>query len=60
MLTFATGHIQVAQPPSRIQPNGPGEIQYEYVFSLLQELGYKGWIGLEYNPSGNNVKFHTF
>ena len=52
LIIFPQGHIQVAQPPKRIEPSGPGEIQYQYIFNLLKELGYKGWIGLEYSPSG--------
>lgn len=49
---YIVGHIQIAQPPDRVEPSGPGEIDYQYVFSLLKKLEYKGWIGLEYNPSG--------
>nr|CAD7446159.1 unnamed protein product [Timema bartmani] len=44
------GHIQVAQVPFRNEPNTSGEINYPYVFGLLEELGYQGWIGLEYRP----------
>lgn len=45
------GHIQIAQVPDRNEPNTPGEINYPYVFSLLQQLSYDGWIGLEYKPA---------
>ncbi|XP_013789462.1 putative hydroxypyruvate isomerase [Limulus polyphemus] len=44
------GHIQVSQAPNRDEPSAPGEINYQYVFSLLDELRYDGWIGLEYTP----------
>lgn len=47
------GHIQVAQVPKRNEPNTPGEIDYNYVFQLLEELNYTGWIGLEYNPKND-------
>ncbi|KDR18001.1 putative hydroxypyruvate isomerase isoform X2 [Zootermopsis nevadensis] len=47
------GHIQIAQVPDRNEPNTSGEIDYRYVFSLLEKLGYDGWIGLEYKPAGN-------
>lgn len=47
------GHIQVAQVPDRHEPNTPGEINYRYVFSLLEKLNYNGWIGLEYIPKAN-------
>ncbi|XP_076307575.1 hydroxypyruvate isomerase-like protein Gip [Tachypleus tridentatus] len=44
------GHIQVSQVPNRDEPSASGEINYQYVFSLLKQLGYDGWIGLEYTP----------
>ncbi len=47
-----TGHIQVAQVPDRHEPDSPGEVDYAYVFRLLEERGYEGWIGLEYVPRG--------
>lgn len=46
------GHIQVAQVPDRHEPNTSGEIDYRYIFSLLEQLEYDGWIGLEYRPAG--------
>lgn len=45
------GHIQVSQVPTRNQPSFPGEINYPYIFSLLEDLEYDGWIGCEYKPS---------
>jgi hydroxypyruvate isomerase len=46
-------HIQVADSPGRNQP-GTGEINYDYVFRRIQELGYDGDIGLEYKPAGGD------
>ncbi|NNJ10033.1 TIM barrel protein [Chloroflexales bacterium ZM16-3] len=43
------GHIKVADVPGRHEP-GSGEINYEHIFGLLQELGYKGFVGLDYVP----------
>ena len=43
-------HIQVADNPGRHEP-GTGEIDYDFVFSEISELGYTGWIGAEYIPS---------
>jgi len=43
----------VAQVPDRHEPNTSGEINYRYVFPLLEQLGYDGWIGLEYKPAGS-------
>lgn len=47
-------HIQVADNPGRHEP-GTGEINYRYLFALLDELGYEGWIGCEYHPAGDTV-----
>lgn len=44
------GHVQVADSPGRGEP-GTGEIHYPYVFGALEELGYDGYVGLEYNPT---------
>jgi len=44
------GHIQIADSPGRGEP-GTGEIHYPYVLAQLDELGYGGYVGLEYNPT---------
>ncbi|MCA1730377.1 MAG: TIM barrel protein [Actinobacteria bacterium] len=44
------GHVQIADSPDRTEP-GTGEIHYPYVFGVLEELGYDGYVGLEYGPS---------
>lgn len=46
-----TGHIQIANPPERTEPSR-GEINYDHVFDVILETGYRGWIGCEYRPSG--------
>jgi hydroxypyruvate isomerase len=43
------GHLQVASVPDRHEPD-EGELHYPYLFNLLDELGYDGWIGCEYQP----------
>ena len=43
-------HVQVADSPGRGEP-GTGEIHYPYVLGILEELGYDGYVGLEYNPT---------
>lgn len=43
------GHIQIAGVPGRHEPDD-GEINYPYLFNLIDELGYNGWIGCEYRP----------
>jgi 2-dehydrotetronate isomerase len=44
-------HIQIAGNPGRHEPD-VGEINYRFLFDLLDELGYSGWIGCEYRPKG--------
>ncbi len=44
-------HVQFADTPGRNEP-GTGEINYPFIFRKLDELGYRGWAGAEYNPSG--------
>ncbi|QIQ20223.1 2-oxo-tetronate isomerase [Zophobihabitans entericus] len=43
------GHIQVASVPDRHEPDD-GEVNFTYLFNLLDQLGYSGWIGCEYIP----------
>jgi len=45
------GHIQVAGVPDRSEPDR-GEVNFPYLFRLIDELGYAGWIGCEYKPAG--------
>jgi len=45
-------HIQIAGVPGRHEPD-VGEINYPYLFDLLDELGYDGWVGCEYRPRGD-------
>jgi len=44
------GHIQIAGVPQRHEPD-LGEINYDYLFALIDELCYPGWIGCEYRPA---------
>ncbi len=43
------GHIQVSSVPDRHEPNN-GEVCHQYLFKLLDDLGYQGFIGCEYIP----------
>ncbi len=43
------GHIQIAGVPGRHEPD-IGEINYSYLFRLLDELKYPGYVGCEYQP----------
>ena len=43
------GHVQIAGVPERHEPD-IGEVNYPYLFALMDELGYDGWVGCEYRP----------
>lgn len=45
------GHIQIAGVPDRHEPDR-GELNLHYLLRLLDTLGYTGWVGCEYVPSG--------
>lgn len=47
-------HIQIAGAPGRNEPD-VGEINYAHLFRVIDELGYRGWIGCEYRPLGDTV-----
>ena len=47
-------HVQTASLPDRHEPN-QGEINYDYIFDLLDKVGYKGYVGCEYNPADDTV-----
>ncbi len=45
------GHIQIAGNPGRHEPD-VGEINYPFLLQRIDALGYDGWVGAEYRPSG--------
>jgi len=45
------GHMQFADVPGRHEP-GTGEIDFQALFDRIDRLGYRGWIGAEYTPTG--------
>ena len=49
------GHLHVADVPGRHEP-GTGEINYPYIFKLIDSIGYAGWVGCEYKPKGTTVE----
>jgi hydroxypyruvate isomerase len=46
------GHVQIADSPDRHEP-GNGEINFGFLLRTLGELGYNGYVGLEYKPRGS-------
>jgi hydroxypyruvate isomerase len=44
------GHVQIAGVPGRHEPD-TGEVNYQHIFRLLDELKYPGYIGCEYRPA---------
>ncbi len=42
-------HMQIADNPGRGEP-GTGEINYGFLFDMIDAAGYDGWIGCEYRP----------
>ena len=43
------GHVQIAGVPDRHEPD-IGEVNYDWLFRVLDETGYDGWVGCEYTP----------
>ncbi len=48
-------HMQIAGVPGRNEPDDTQEINYPALFSLMDELGYQGWVGCEYRPRANTM-----
>ncbi len=48
------GHLQIAGVPERQEPD-LGELNYSYLFDVIDELSYTGWIGCEYRPQRGPV-----
>ena len=50
------GHIQVGGVPGRHEPDQTQEVNYPYLFALIDSLGYEGWVGCEYYPRAGTVE----
>lgn len=44
------GHVQIASVPGRSEPN-TGDVDYRQISAVLDDIGYAGWVGAEYNPT---------
>jgi hydroxypyruvate isomerase len=49
------GHVHVADVPGRHEP-GTGELNYPNILGALQEAGYDGYVGFEFEPTGPSEK----
>ena len=49
-------HMQIAGVPGRNEPDRKQEIDYPFLFSLMDELAYKGWVGCEYRPRAGTIE----
>jgi hydroxypyruvate isomerase len=48
-------HIQIAGVPGRHEPDAAQEINYPYLFDVLDESGYDRWVACEYRPLGDTL-----
>ncbi len=48
------GHFQIAGVPGRNEPD-TGEVNYTYLFRLIDELRYDGYVGCEYRPASTTT-----
>jgi hydroxypyruvate isomerase len=49
------GHIQIAGVPGRHEPN-VGEVNYDFLFRVIDEARWDGWIGCEYKPAAGTAE----
>lgn len=47
-------HVRIAGVPDRCEPDR-GELSLAHVLSVLERVGYSGWIGCAYRPAGRTV-----
>ena len=48
-------HFQIGGVPGRHEPDDAQEINYPYLFDVVDELGFEGWIGCEYRPAADTI-----
>jgi hydroxypyruvate isomerase len=48
-------HIQIAGVPGRHEPNRSQEVNYPYLFEMLDDAGYDRWVACEYRPLGETI-----
>ena len=53
------GHLQIASVPTRNEPD-TGELNYDYIFGVIEQRAYNGWIGCEYRPKSGTSEGLTW
>ena len=48
-------HFQIGGVPGRHEPDDIQEINYPYLFDLIDDVGFEGWIGCEYSPRAGTL-----
>lgn len=48
-------HMQIAGVPGRTPPDR-GEMNYQYLFELVDKLGYQGWLGCEFQTGDSSTE----
>lgn len=48
-------HYQIASPPDRGEPDD-GELNHAYLFKLIDQSGFDGYVGCEYKPRKGTVE----
>ena len=49
-------HFQIGGVPGRSEPDEKQEINYPYLFDLIDSLGFEEWVGCEYRPREGTVE----
>ncbi len=50
------GHVQVAGVSGRHEPDKLGEVNWHFIFDMLDAHGYDGWVGAEYTPRAGTLQ----
>jgi len=48
-------HVQIAGIPGRREPDAGGEVNWPWVLARLDAVGFDGYVGCEYRPTGRTA-----
>ena len=48
-------HVQIAGVPGRREPDAGGEVNWPWVLARLDAVGFDGYVGCEYRPTGRTA-----